>query len=1158
MTIATETGPSSRRASLERQLTTWLVLDAEKIAYAVILIVAVATRFWDLGVRVMSHDESLHTRFSWDLYRGNGYAHTPLMHGPLLFHMTALSYFLFGDDDFTSRIYPAVIGVLLVMLPLLLRRWLGKLGALATSVMFLISPLILYYSRYIRHDIPAIFFAMIVAYTAWRYVEKPEFKLLPWMAAAMALMFASKEVAFIYTAIFGSFLTIYLVTRHLLDVSQWSQSQLYTAFVATLTGVLLVVVALGVTPLLIQHGQRLLESAETAEPADPLASPTEGEEEAEATNLLSSPLAVEAAVGVGLLAIAGVLALADAKVRRGLKTFPVFDVLMVIGTLVLPLLAPFAIKAAGFNPMDETVEGIRTSWFFTGPVLLLSVVLGLAWGAQPKGTGEASGSGDWAERVLLNNRWWIIGGVYYALFMFFFTTMFTNGNGLGTGIVGSLGYWLEQQGVRRGSQPDYYYALVMVPIYEFLPLLLTLAAGGVGTVLGLRKLVTRTREDEEAAPDSPREVRFPVLLFTAYWAILNFAAYSLAGEKMPWLTTHLTTPMILIGGWLVGKLLAGIQWRALGERSGWLVLASVPLAAVALIRVLSPIAAGQALFVGQTQSDLAATGLWLTALLVLVGALIALMRAGSQLGAGQTARLTALLAVGALTFQTARAAWLATYINYDDATEYLVYAHSAASVKIVMEQIEEISLRTTDSYDLKVAYDNRVSWPFSWYLRNYPQAIFYGDQPTRSQLSQAPVILAGPDNWGKVEPLIGDRYYKFEYIRMWWPMQDYFDMTWERIGNGLSQPELRHGLWQIFLQRSYDAYGEATGKSFALNNWPVAERMRYYVRKDVFAQMWDYGVAATELAEATDPYAERHLDVAPLLTIGEQGQGPEQLDAPRGMAIGPDDLLYVADSKNHRVQVFALDGEHVRTIWEGGQSAAPGGFNEPWGVAVDRDGNLYVADTWNHRVQKFDPEGEFVAEWGVFGQSEAPFEMWGPRGVAVSPAGEVFVTDTGNKRIRVYTADGEFVRQIGTPGGLDGQLDEPVGIVATGDGEILVADTWNQRVQVFNPVGVYLRQWFVSAWYGQSLENKPYLAVDDAGNVYLTDPEGFRVLVFDANGQFVASLGDFQSFNLASGIAVDGEGNLYVSDGLAGKIYQFAPVVPVGAASGDPGQEGAG
>ncbi|MCA9968518.1 MAG: hypothetical protein KC423_29940, partial [Anaerolineales bacterium] len=67
---------------LSRPLATVLSLDWEKVIYLAFILLAIITRFWDLGSRVMSHDESLHTQFSYQFYIGDGYSHTPLMHGP--------------------------------------------------------------------------------------------------------------------------------------------------------------------------------------------------------------------------------------------------------------------------------------------------------------------------------------------------------------------------------------------------------------------------------------------------------------------------------------------------------------------------------------------------------------------------------------------------------------------------------------------------------------------------------------------------------------------------------------------------------------------------------------------------------------------------------------------------------------------------------------------------------------------------------------------------------------------------------------------------------------------------------------------------------------------------------------------------------------------
>src|SRR3972149_4279983 len=99
---------------LERLLGQGISVRTETIVYAALLLAAAATRFYDLETRAMSHDESLHTYYSWELFKGRGFQHTPLMHGPLQFHLVALSYFLFGDSDASARVPAALSGALAV------------------------------------------------------------------------------------------------------------------------------------------------------------------------------------------------------------------------------------------------------------------------------------------------------------------------------------------------------------------------------------------------------------------------------------------------------------------------------------------------------------------------------------------------------------------------------------------------------------------------------------------------------------------------------------------------------------------------------------------------------------------------------------------------------------------------------------------------------------------------------------------------------------------------------------------------------------------------------------------------------------------------------------------------------------------------------------
>jgi DNA-binding beta-propeller fold protein YncE len=72
-----------------------------------------------------------------------------------------------------------------------------------------------------------------------------------------------------------------------------------------------------------------------------------------------------------------------------------------------------------------------------------------------------------------------------------------------------------------------------------------------------------------------------------------------------------------------------------------------------------------------------------------------------------------------------------------------------------------------------------------------------------------------------------------------------------------------------------------------------------------------------------------------------------------------------------------LDGDGPMTFGDGQ-------FQEPWGIAVAEDGRVYVADTWNHRVQVFDSDGTFLTKWGAYGQtSDESWLLYGPRDIAL-------------------------------------------------------------------------------------------------------------------------------------------------------------------------------
>ena len=265
---------------------------------------------------------------------------------------------------------------------------------------------------------------------------------------------------------------------------------------------------------------------------------------------------------------------------------------------------------------------------------------------------------------------------------------------------------------------------------------------------------------------------------------------------------------------------------------------------------------------------------------------------------------------------------------------------------------------------------------------------------------------------------------------------------------------------------------------------------------------------------------------------------------PRGIAVDAGGNVYVADSLNHRIQVFDSNGTFIRK-W-GSRGSGDGKLSYPYGVTVDGPGNVYVADGGNHRIQVFDGNGTFIRKWGSYGAGDGQFYY--PRGIAVDGSGNVYVAAAFNHRIQVFDNNGTFLRKWGSLGSGDGQFFRSWGIAVDGLGNVYVADTWNNRIQVFDSNGTFIRKWG-SRGSGDGQFFQPVgIAVDGSGNVYVTGFWDNRIQVFDSNGTFLRKWGSYGpgdgQFYHPTGIAVDGPGNVYVADTYNHRIQVFEGLGP--------------
>ncbi|HUS15258.1 MAG TPA: flippase activity-associated protein Agl23, partial [Chloroflexia bacterium] len=422
-----------------------------------------------------------------------------------------------------------------------------------------------------------------------------------------------------------------------------------------------------------------------------------------------------------------------------------------------------------------------------------------------------------ALMALRDQKWALLGafGVLVGMYVVFYSNLMTDPAGL-TGLFTGFLYWFGQHGEARGNQPLWYYGLLMVPVYELLALLVAigfLIAQIVRTARGQAMLPVDipmddypARVTESRRMDRRADVRGAGALasgtdafglglpsasvmaglttaFLAFWGFGALVAYSIAGEKMPWLTMQIAFPFALLAGAAIGRLLGRTDW-GIAFREGGLLMATL------LVLMLFAL---QAFFVAFGDLNGQGGGQTNQALLkmIILGAFLILMGGGvgwvaTRMGRHTAWRVAALTVIGLLFAYEFRSAIIASFRNGDTPRELLVYTQSAPDVPIVAQRIERLgrdltafsSRNATDvtgGHGMDIGLDSTVEWPFDWYFRDQQKIGRF----TPGQVSFAPsspVIIASTESKDNAafQAAVKDKYREEHYkLRWWFPEDDY-------------------------------------------------------------------------------------------------------------------------------------------------------------------------------------------------------------------------------------------------------------------------------------------------------------------------------------------------------------------------------------------------
>lgn len=640
---------------------------------------------------------------------------------------------------------------------------------------------------------------------------------------------------------------------------------------------------------------------------------------------------------------------------------------------------------------------------------------------------------------------WLTGvAVFVVITVLLYSTFFSNPLGVWdtqhsltspnrTDLLGGITYWKSQQGVARGSEPWYYYLLTL-SLYEQIAVLFGLA----GAVLCLvKRSLFRT--------------------FLVWWAVLTFAMYTWAGEKMPWLTLHLALPMLILAGLFLGWVWTTRDlWPRLVTGAVFIILLAVEIHSSFALNFVDGANPTEMLIYVQSAQDVKNVSNEIMHMPEWPNVTVGLDN--SDVGG-----------------------WPFSWYLRDDTqvTETATFNGPTCGGKYC--DVLLMLSPTYDTYGPKltskyVVQQYRWNWWFPEdYMTWFPQhwGAFFSGHTNISNLLGTRTDWHNIWNWFVYRKPFGDRGARLLYVlvrRDLVPGAKYFKSpTGATTPPAPSESNARSLPYAVAAQSTggktplYGPRGIASDKS---GNLYVADalnhRIAVYDKNGKFVRAW-----------------------------GSGGTAPGQFssnDSPLGVAVAPNGEVYVADTWNQRIQMFSKTGKFIRQWGSGKIGTGPGLFYGPRSVAISPTGYVFVADTGNRRIQIFTSRGKYVSDFGVSGSGKGQFDE--PSSVAFDPQGNVYVADFWNQRIEVFNSLGTYVRSWSVPDWTPQTYDEPYLTIDPASGHVLATDPQQHRVLVFTETGAS-----VGAITAPNLSLPIGVAVGPGSRIAVSDSEANKLII---------------------------------------------------------------